>query len=65
MENSKKIQLIENAIDAIMAVGEDIQESDVAYFINYENSVVNKLRSLQNSIEFEAETNDDLVHLQN
>lgn len=53
----EKVKLIENAIDAVMAVGEDVPESDVAYFINYENSVVNKLRSLQNNIEYDAENN--------
>lgn len=51
----EKIELIENAIDAIMKVGEDIPESDVAYFINYENSVVSRLRALQNSLEYDAE----------
>lgn len=51
----EKVELIENAIDAIIAVGEDIPESDAGYFINYENSVVSKLRSLQNNIEYDAE----------
>lgn len=51
----EKVKLIENAIDAIIAVGEDIPESDAAYFINNENSVVSKLRSLQFDIEYDAE----------
>lgn len=50
----EKVKLIENAIDAIILVGEDIPESDAAYFINNENSVVSKLRSLQFNIEYDA-----------
>jgi hypothetical protein len=46
----EKITIIENAIDAVIIVGEDIVESDAAYFINNENSVVSKLRSLQFSL---------------
>ena len=41
-----KIKIIENAIDAIIAVVEDVPESDAAYFVNNENSVVSRLRRL-------------------
>lgn len=46
-----KISLIEKAIDAIIDVGEDIEESDPHYFIHSENSVISKLRSLQTKVE--------------
>lgn len=45
-----KISLIEKAIDAIIDVGEDIEESDPHYFIHSENSVISKLRSLQTDV---------------
>lgn len=51
MKTIEKIKIIENAIDSIIAVCEDVEESDACYFVNYENSVVSKLRILQYDIE--------------
>ena len=48
---TQKYFLIEQAINKIIEVGEDIEESDAFYFINSENSVVSKLRELQYKIE--------------
>ncbi len=59
--SEEKIKLIENAIDSIIVVAEDIPESDAGFFLNYENSVVSRLRRLQDKIE-ESDLIDELAN---
>lgn len=57
----QKIKLIETAIDSIIDVVHDIPESDAGYFVNQVNSVVSKLRDLQDKIE-QSDLIDELTN---
>jgi len=61
----QKFEIIENAIDAIIDVAEDIEESDATYFMNSYNSVVYNLRRLQRKIEEAEDIENSIAKLRN
>jgi len=50
---TEKLELVQNAIDAIMNVSE-LEEVDYHEFVDSEKSIVSKLISIENKIEYNS-----------